>query len=65
MEYKIIDKLYETNNATREELEFLLENLNDDSKKYLIEKSNLIRKFHTENIIMLYKENKSLWEILK
>lgn len=43
MEYKIIDKLYETNNATREELEFLLENLNDDSKKYLIEKSNLIR----------------------
>ena len=43
MEYKIIDKLYETNNATREELEFLLENLNDDSKKYLIEKSNLTR----------------------
>lgn len=41
--YKIIDKLYETNNATREELEFLLENLNDDSKKYLIEKSNLTR----------------------
>lgn len=43
MEYKIIDKLYETNNTTREELEFLLENLNDDSKKYLIEKSNLTR----------------------
>jgi len=43
LEYKIIDKLYETNNATREELEFLLENLNDDSKKYLIEKSNLTR----------------------
>ncbi|MDY4078081.1 MAG: [FeFe] hydrogenase H-cluster radical SAM maturase HydE [Clostridium sp.] len=43
MEYKIIDKLYETNNATRDELEFLLENLNDDSKKYLIEKSNLTR----------------------
>lgn len=43
MKYKIIDKLYETNNATREELEFLLENLNDDSKKYLIEKSNLTR----------------------
>lgn len=43
MEYKIIDKLYETNNATRNELEFLLENLNDDSKKYLIEKSNLTR----------------------
>lgn len=43
MEYKIIDKLYKTNNATREELEFLLENLNDDSKKYLIEKSNLTR----------------------
>ena len=43
MEYKIIDKLYETNNTTREELEFLLENLNDDSKKYLIKKSNLTR----------------------
>ena len=41
--YKIIDKLYETNNATRNELEFLLENLSDDLKKYLIEKSNLTR----------------------
>lgn len=41
--YEIIDKLYETNNASREELEFLLENLKEESKKYLIEKSNLTR----------------------
>lgn len=41
--YKIIDKLYKTNNASREELEFLLDNLNEDSKKYLIEKANLTR----------------------
>lgn len=41
--YKIIDKLYKNNNASREELEFLLDNLNEDSKKYLIEKANLTR----------------------
>lgn len=53
MEYKIIDKLYETNNATRDELEFLLENLNDDSKKYLIEKSNLTRiKFYGDKVYL-------------
>ncbi|MBD7912427.1 MULTISPECIES: [FeFe] hydrogenase H-cluster radical SAM maturase HydE [Clostridium] len=41
--YGIIDKLYKTNNATEEELLFVLNNIDDDSKKYLIEKSNEIR----------------------
>lgn len=41
--FKIIDKLYKNNNASREELIFLLKNLNEESKKYLIEKSHLTR----------------------
>ncbi|MGL4107651.1 [FeFe] hydrogenase H-cluster radical SAM maturase HydE [Clostridium sp. LP20] len=40
---EIIDKLYKINDATREELLYLLDNLDEDSKKYLIEKSHLTR----------------------
>lgn len=40
---KIIDKLYTTNNASREELLFLLDNIDSDSKEYLLEKSHETR----------------------
>lgn len=40
---KYIDKLYETNNATNEELLYILNNLNDGSKEYLVEKSHSTR----------------------
>ena len=40
---KYIDKLYETNNATDEELLYILDNLDEESKAYLIEKSHATR----------------------
>lgn len=39
----IIDKLYKSNNASREELMFLLDNLNDDDKVYLVQKAHETR----------------------
>ena len=41
--YDIINRLYKNNSATGEELLFILDNIDDDSKKYLIEKSHLTR----------------------
>ncbi len=38
----IIDKLYNTTNASIEEILFLLENLSSEDKKYLIKKSHEI-----------------------
>ena len=38
----IIDKLYNTTNASREEILFLLDNLSSEDKKYLIKKSHEI-----------------------
>lgn len=38
----IIDKLYNTTNASREELLFLLDNLSQENKAYLIEKSHKV-----------------------
>ena len=35
----IIQKLYDTNDASREELLYLLDNIDDHSKKFLIEKA--------------------------
>lgn len=44
MEIKqIIDKLYMTNNASREELLFILDNIDNETKEYLIEKSHQTR----------------------
>ena len=40
---KYINKLYETNNATNEELLYILDNLDKDSKEYLVEKSHATR----------------------
>lgn len=40
---EIIDKLYETNNSTREELVFLLNNLTSTDKEHLIEKAHETR----------------------
>lgn len=39
----IIDKLYESNNASREELVFLLDNLTEKDKDYLVEKAHETR----------------------
>lgn len=39
----IIDKLYESNNASGEELLFLLDNLNEDDKVYLVQKAHETR----------------------
>lgn len=39
----IIDKLYKENNATREELLFLLDNLTENDKEYLVEKAHETR----------------------
>ncbi|MDU5107786.1 [FeFe] hydrogenase H-cluster radical SAM maturase HydE [Clostridium sp.] len=39
----IIDKLYENNNASREELVFLLDNLTEKDKDYLVEKAHETR----------------------
>lgn len=39
----IIDNLYKNNNASREELLYLLNNLNEESKSYLIEKAHETR----------------------
>ena len=40
---KYIDKLYETNNATDEELLYILDNLDEESKSYLTEKAHATR----------------------
>ena len=39
----IIDKLYKENIATREELLYLLDNIDKDSINYLTEKANEVR----------------------
>lgn len=41
--YDVINRLYKNNFAPREELLFILNNIDDDSRKYLIEKSHLTR----------------------
>lgn len=41
--YKIIDELYNKAEASYEELLFVLNNIDDKSKEYLIEKSNAVR----------------------
>lgn len=40
---EIIDKLYKENNASKEELLFLLENLTEEDKEVLVEKAHLTR----------------------
>jgi len=41
--YRIIDGLYNESNASYEELLFILNNINSESKEYLIKKSNEVR----------------------
>lgn len=43
---RIIDKLYRESNATREELLYLITNLDEENKKYMFEKSNDVRIKH-------------------
>ena len=41
--YKIIDSLFKTSNASYQELLYILDNIDEDSKQYLIKKSNEAR----------------------
>ena len=50
---KIIDKLYNTTNASKEELIYLLDNLTFNDKKYLIEKSHDIALKHYSNDVFI------------
>lgn len=50
---KIIEKLYETNDATNEELLYLLENINKEEEQYLYKLSNKIRIKNYENKVYM------------
>lgn len=50
---KIIDKLYESNNIERNELIYLIENIDEKSKQYLIEKANDTRIKHYSNKVFM------------
>lgn len=49
----IINKLYETNNASREELLYLIENIDDKSKQLLMEKAHITRLKHFGNKVYM------------
>ena len=49
----IINKLYETNNASQEELLYLIENIDEDSKNLLMEKANITRLNHFGNTVYI------------
>ncbi|MBO3443937.1 [FeFe] hydrogenase H-cluster radical SAM maturase HydE [Clostridium sp. CCUG 7971] len=49
----IIEKLYQTNNASKEELLYLINNINDNSKELLIQKANEIRQIHFKNKVYM------------
>ncbi|MGL6064180.1 MAG: [FeFe] hydrogenase H-cluster radical SAM maturase HydE [Fusobacteriaceae bacterium] len=50
---RIIDKLYKENNLSNEELLTLLNNLNEENKKYLFEKSYMTRlKFYGDTVFL-------------
>ncbi|WP_461205254.1 [FeFe] hydrogenase H-cluster radical SAM maturase HydE [Clostridium sp. DL1XJH146] len=50
---EIINKLYQTNDASREELLFLLDNINEDEKKFLFQKSlETSQKFYSNKVFM-------------
>ncbi len=49
----IIDKLYESNNASREELVFLLDNLTEKDKDYLVEKAHETRMITYGNTVYM------------
>lgn len=50
---KIIEKLYNTNDASREELLFLLDNINESSKELLISKAHETRMKHYGNKVFM------------
>ena len=49
----IIQKLYDTNDASREELLYLLDNIDDDSKKFLIDKAYKTRYKYFKNTVFV------------
>lgn len=50
---EIIDKLYRNNNCSKEELLFILENVNEDNKQYLIDKAHDISlKYYNNKVYM-------------
>ena len=53
----IIQKLYDTNDASREELLYLLDNIDDHSKKFLIEKAYETSTGREKKVLELLMEN--------
>ena len=51
----IIQKLYDTNDASREELLYLLDNIDEHSKKFLIEKAYETRYKYFKNTVLSSK----------
>ena len=49
----IIQKLYDTNDASREELLYLLDNIDDDSKELLIDKAYKTRYKYFKNTVFV------------
>lgn len=50
---KLIDKLYKNNFLTKDEFVYIIKNIDEDSKKYLIEKSNEFRyKYYSDKVYM-------------
>ncbi|WP_042273510.1 [FeFe] hydrogenase H-cluster radical SAM maturase HydE [[Clostridium] dakarense] len=49
----IIEKLYQTNNASKEELLYLINNINYNSKGLLIQKANETRQIHFKNKVYM------------
>ena len=49
----IIQKLYDTNDASREELLYLLDNIDDNSKKFLIDKAYKTRYKYFKNTVFM------------
>ena len=50
---EIIQKLYDTNDASREELLYLLDNIDENSKKFLIDKAYETRYRYFKNTVFV------------
>jgi biotin synthase len=49
----LIDKLYETNSLSKEELIYIIDNIDDESKEYLIQKAHETRIKHYSNKVFM------------
>lgn len=50
---ELIDKLYETNSLSKEELVYIIDNIDDESKEYLIGKAHETRMKHYSNKVFM------------